>query len=354
MLLLFVVGPFSFWSVSAQDLTRDQALKIGSDNDGAGNGKFWFEHGDSSPPFTHAGHINISRGSGVFLTLNDGATSGLGVDAPHEDGSETRLDFFTSSNGKGWVAAHVLKPEIEETAPEGPRDERSPVHRALSPAAELAIEEGDLDFLASLLKRGLQINEALDFEDGDTLLHAATSWQKVDIVKFLLQNGADRTIRDRYGDRPIDAAIGREHEELCVILSMPEDKDTVVDEIPSGLIAELLPHQTNDEIIFVSWNDRDPSAELLAEIQKTAPEARPASQMKTLSRRPLGANSSYQDKESKEFGTLIEVGLKNEAEVWIASVRTSTGPIMAGGGWRGKARKGYGYWFTYDVEFWDE
>jgi ankyrin repeat protein len=249
---------------------------------------------------------------------------------------------------------HVLKPEIENTQPKVPRDERPSDHKALSGAAELAIEQGDLDFLGLLFKKGLLVNEALNFEDGDTLLHVATSWGKLDIVKFLLEVGADPTIRNHYGDRPIDTAISDKEEDLSALLARPDDEEAMVDGIPSGLIEAILPNRTQNEIIFISWNRANPGPELLAEIRKTVPNARPASRKKTLDRRPLGAHSWYQDTESKEFGTLIEVSLDNEGEIWTAAVRRSVGPVMAGGGWKGKARKRYGYWHTYDVNGWDE
>lgn len=352
--LILFISVLSFQCAVAQDLNLDEALKMGSDNGGVGNGEFWFSQGDSSPPFLHAGHITISRGSHISLTLNDGSTDGLGVDAPYDDGSQTRLDFFTSSNGKGWVAVHVLKPEIENTQPKAPRDERPSNHRALSGAAELAIDQGDLDFLGLLFKKGLKVNEALDFEDGDTLLHVATWRGKLDIVKFLLDAGADPTIRNHYGDRPIDTAISGKEEDLCALLARPDEEEAMVDGIPSGLIEAILPKRTQNEIIFISWNRADPAPELLAEILRTVPNARPASRMNTLDRRPLGAHSRYQDTESKEFGTLIEVILDNEGEIWTAAVRRTNGPVMAGGGWKGKARKKYGYWYTYDVSGWDE
>jgi len=347
--ILLLIGTIVVTAVSAKDLTRAQALKIGSDNDGVKNGKFWLEKGDASPPFNHVGHIIISGGNQISLTLNGTNIAGHIMHAPYDDGSQTRLDFFVSSNGKGWVVAHVLKPEIKDTRPEKPRDVRPAKHKALASAAKLAIEEGDLDFLKLLFKKGLKVNEALEFKDGDTLLHEATSWKRLDVVKFLLESGADPRIRNRYGKRPIDAVItgeSKKDKDLCALLARPNDKDTMVEGIPSGLIAELLPHQSKKEIIFVSWNGADPSPEMLAEIRKTVPNARAASRMVTLERRPLGAHTWYQDKKSKEFGSLIEVSVKHAGEVWTASVRSTVAPALAGGGWAGKARKKYGYWFT--------
>lgn len=329
-------------------------MKIGSDNDGAGNGSFWFEQGDASPPFTHAGHIVISRGSQITLTVNGPGTAGLGVDAPYHDESQTRLDFFTSSKGTGWVVAHVLKPEIADTRPAPPKDERPSVHQALCSAAELAIREGDLEFLKMLIKRGLQINEALDFEEGHTALHRAVWHGEIDIVKYLLEQGADREARNRFGERPIDEAIQLRADKLYPLLAKPPAKDEMVDGIPVGVLEQVLPRGAGDEVFFVSWDEKDPSPELLASIRKILPKARPASRMKTLERRPLGAHSWYQDKDNREFGSLIEVKLGSTGEIWTARVRTTVGPVMAGGGWEGQVSKAHGYWHLDGRRGWDE
>ena len=351
--LLILTGVSLSISVRANDLTREEALKIGHDNNGAKNGEFWFEHGDSSPPFVHSANIIISRGSQVHLAWS-GDDSGVGVDAPYDDGSETRLDFFTSSKGHGWITAHVLKPEIVSTRPEPPRDQRPPTHIALSPAAELAIHEGDLDFLKVLMKRGLKVNEALDFQRGNTLLHEAISARNLEIGKFLLTKGASPETRSRYGERPIDQAINAKQKDFCNLLAKPRGDENKIDGIPTGLIQEVLPHNSMNEIVFVSWNNQDPSADVLMEICKSIPDARVKSKMETIDRRPLGARSWYRDKETHEFGTLIEVDLHEVKDYWTATVRESVGPVMAGGGQKCNIRKVYGYWHTYDVEGWDE
>ena len=353
-IIILLTAAFPLQPLLAQGLTREQAMKIGSDNDGVGNGTFWYEHGDSSPPFTHAGHIIISYGNHVVLTLNDREISGLGVDSPYDDGRTTRLDIYTSAKGKGWVVTHVLKPEVEASRPKPPRDTRPDAHKALSSAAEMAVNEGDRDFLALLFKRGLKVNVALDFEKGDTLLHTAAHSGKLKIVKYLLQKGADPALRDRHGRRPIDIAISIDNKELCALFAKPENQEPAFDGVPADLIQELLSRNSTNEMVFVKWNGKDPTADLLTEIRKTLPKARPASKMIILDRSPLGAHSWYQDKETKEFGSLIEVSLTNDGAVWNTTVRDSVGPVMAGGGWGAKARKKYGYWYLYDENGWDE
>ena len=355
ILLLILTGVLFSIRVEAKDLSRDEALKIGHDNDGPANGEFWFEHGDASPPFTHAGRIIISRGSAVAYAVNDGTAETM-VDAPSDDGSQTRVDFFTSAKGQGWVTAHVLKPEVPVKPPEPPRDERPAEHRYLTNAAELAIEKNDTVFLKSLFKHGLLINEALDFEKGNSLLHEAVWSGKTEMVKFLLKNGAQRDIQDRSGSPPIEAAILTKQKTICNLLAKPGGKEKKIDGIPTGLIAKLLPHDPSEakELHFISWNGQDPPAAILAEMTKSLPKARPESKMKTLDRWPQGARSSYQDADSKEFGTLIQIDLQEAGDHWTATIRTTTGPALAGGGQKVKLRKAYGYWYTYDEEGWDE
>lgn len=336
--------------------TREQALKIGADNGGVGNGKFWFEDGDASPPFVHAGHIEISPGNEVFRKLNGDPYAGSMADAPHDDGSLTRVDFFTSSNGKGWIAVHVLKPEVEPAKKKAAVDNRPEEHLKLASAGELAVFGGDMEFLALLLSKGLEINLPIDSESGDTLLHKAVDSGQPGTVEFLLRKGADRGIRNHYGSKPIKYAISRKDGKLCKLLEVSEEKAPVINGVPAGLIEQLLWDSSRDEPTFITWNGKDPDQELLAEIRKTIPHARPASGMVTLERRPLGAETWYQDKESKEFGQLVEVTAEKDKEgkIWNVSVRKSAGPVMAGGGRRAKMREEYGCWTDFDHEFWAE
>lgn len=173
-------------------------------------------------------------------------------------------------------------------------------------------------------------------------------------MQYLLENNADPDIRNRHGERAINLAIEYQAPELCELLAKPEAEEKFVEGIPVGIIETVLPHRSTEEIVFVSWNDRDPSPEMLAAIRKTLPKARTASRMKTLERRPLGAHSWYRDTETDEFGSLIEVSLKKSDGKWLVKVRNTVGPAMAGGGWEGKLLKKYGYWIADDVGGWDE
>lgn len=323
-----------------QKLTRAEALQLGADNGGIGNGSFWHAHGDATPPFSHAGSIYISQGNSVTLELNDEKDTRVGLHPPSSDGSQTRLDFFTSKNGQGWVVSSVLEPEYVDEARETVSNELPPKHAELCHAAKLAISYDDTYFLEVLFVNGLQINEPLETEYGDTLLHEAC-WGKLDVVKFLLEHGADPSIRNLSGKLPIHNAIFGKEEEICKLLAGPEVEEPVVDQFPAGLIEAVLPYRYyRNEVMFVSWNDSDPSEALLAEIQKTIPRARPNSQMESVDRRPLGAPSYFRDKDSKEFGYQIIVKLNKDGDVWNVDV------CLAGeGGWEGIARQAYGYWY---------
>lgn len=65
--------------------------------------------------------------------------------------------------------------------------------------------QSGIDFSAALLKRGALIN-AVD-EYGQTALHHSLNFTKINHVKFLLSQGADHTIFDEAGLRPIGIVL---------------------------------------------------------------------------------------------------------------------------------------------------
>ena len=58
-------------------------------------------------------------------------------------------------------------------------------------------------------------------EAGDTALHRAASWGRVDTVRLLLQHGADKTIRNKIGKTPLDLA--KENAQTEVVNTLAAD-----------------------------------------------------------------------------------------------------------------------------------
>lgn len=147
------------------DFTREEALEFTRTVDGKELGKLWFDHGKAKGPYRHAGRVLLPPGSHISYQYADGREMrnrmGLYV---NEEYWQVRLDFFTSAKGGGWLVCNIVEPEIKPTRPKRKKDKRPAAHKALAPAAELAIQRGDAEFLKVLLAKGLQVNEALDFK----------------------------------------------------------------------------------------------------------------------------------------------------------------------------------------------
>ncbi|SHK07885.1 hypothetical protein SAMN02745181_3204 [Rubritalea squalenifaciens DSM 18772] len=340
----------------AQSLKREEALAIGQKNDGLNDGVFWYTNGEDSPPFTHIAQFYVEPYTENEIKLK-GSDQPVRLHGGYEDEKRIRVDLFTASNGNGWITIHITPREIITSGPKE-RDDRDPIHKELSPAALVAFDHEDLDLLATLIKRGLKVNEAVDFESGDTLLHLAAISSNAKWVKFLLKNGADPEIWDRHGYLPITNLLTHSDGDaadkaVCELLAKAGD-EKVIETYPTGLIASVLPHNSPEIIYFIAWNGQDPSPAILKEIRKTLPQARPASRMETLKQRPRGAHSWYQDKQSQEFGTLVDIKLSKDGESWKTTVRVTVGPAMAGGGCSADMHKAYGYWYPKNKEGWEE
>ena len=74
----------------------------------------------------------------------------------------------------------------------------------LREAAQLAVYSGDLDLLQALLKAKLQMNAPVVPDSGDTLLHLAVSAGKLEVVRYLIKQGANPLVRDKWDQQPID------------------------------------------------------------------------------------------------------------------------------------------------------
>jgi hypothetical protein len=68
-----------------------------------------------------------------------------------------------------------------------------------------AAVRGDLRLVKALVSRGVEV-DAADV-DGQTGLHAAAFGNRIDVLEYLISQGADVNVLDRYGDSPLEKAL---------------------------------------------------------------------------------------------------------------------------------------------------
>lgn len=73
---------------------------------------------------------------------------------------------------------------------------------------------------AALLDAGAPI-DARDSESQATPLHRAASWGRVDVVKLLLERGADARLTDKSGHTALDLAVANGQNEAAALLRQP-------------------------------------------------------------------------------------------------------------------------------------
>lgn len=80
-----------------------------------------------------------------------------------------------------------------------------------------AIAKNDMASLEKLLKNGAEINKPNKFYK-ETPLNFAVRAERADCVKFLLEHGADKTIRDVWGKTPLENAKRLGYDEIARLL----------------------------------------------------------------------------------------------------------------------------------------
>lgn len=355
LLLALIMGRPASGKEPSEGMAREEALKFCRTLDGKESGSFWFEHGDKEGPYHHAGRIILSPGEEASYAVADadGDLSKTGLDVP-DGAAELHMDFFTGKSGHGWVVTHSFKPEIKPEADTKAVDKRSDRQKALGAAAELAIKEGNLEFLKMLVGQGLELNQYLNFEEKTTALSTAVWEDKLEIAKYLLEHGANKDFRGRYDERPITTAFDLKRDDLCKLLARPDEGEKTIAGTPTGLLEEIFCGQKPDDVFFVRWKDEDPPEELMGWLKQTHPNARPASRMETLDRRPLGARTWYRDKTDGKFGPLMEISIESVENDWKVRLRQSTGPFLAGGGNEMLYTRHHGYWMGKTLSSWCE
>lgn len=80
-----------------------------------------------------------------------------------------------------------------------------------------AIAKNDMALLEKLLKNGAEIDKPNKFYK-ETPLNFAVRAERADCVKFLLEHGADKTIRDVWGKTPLENAKRLDYDDIARLL----------------------------------------------------------------------------------------------------------------------------------------
>lgn len=79
---------------------------------------------------------------------------------------------------------------------------------------------GDIDIITDLLKKGVNVNFMDDY--GRTALYFACYQGQTQVVKMLLESGADKDIKDCKKRTPLDIAQKYEYQEIVALLTAPK------------------------------------------------------------------------------------------------------------------------------------
>jgi len=336
----------------------DEARELG-ETEGA---KFHAEFGDTEGPFHWIGSARTISSSYPDFRVRMGEGPSLFDSDVRDPAVSLKVYYFVNKKGNGLGVVYRAPTRGEHLPEDEPVDDRPTAHRALSEAAEYALISENKDLLANLIDSGLDVNLPVDLEGGTTALHLASLFENENIVSFLLSQGADPGVRDRFGDRAIDDAVGKNHTAICELLRLPEGTEEMIDGFPAKLVEEafLKREAPNGAAFFVSFNGNRASDDLLKLFRSHWPNSKiyPASEMVEGVSGRVGESRStsvYRHSGNAEHGYALQLSL-NEAEgdgfVW--SVRTASGPSLSGGGVKGIARKDYGYWIAEQTSSWDE
>jgi len=83
----------------------------------------------------------------------------------------------------------------------------------------IAISKGEIETVKQLIESGTKVNKKLN---GMTPLMYAARYNKVEIIKYLLQKGADRNIEDSQGFTALNyAELSNAYEAIAVLKSLP-------------------------------------------------------------------------------------------------------------------------------------
>jgi len=228
------------------------------------------------------------------------------------------------------------------------RSEPTDDHGMLAETAEWAIGRGNISLLEALLQAGLQIDEPLEDALEYGCLHFAALYNKPRVVDFLLDNGADASVRATSGDRPIDLAIQYAHRSVCTLLTQPEKEVSRVAGVPKSALEEIARLPKYDGIVFASLNGQDAPADLVKWLQQAWKDVRPGSHAEMSDSEADGETGQIRDQQSLEPGAKYSLNISETDTGFEWRVIFLQAPL-AGFRQEGRLREEYGYWIRSDV-----
>jgi ankyrin repeat protein len=118
----------------------------------------------------------------------------------------------------------------------------------VAPLAIFAVEKNDIQLLKDVMKLGGDI-VTNSTKEGTTALHAAVCEGNFEIVKFLVEQGADMDKQDKVGWTPRTLADHQCHEEIKNMFKEIEQDDKISYVIPP------IPNENGGSIIAKSYSD---------------------------------------------------------------------------------------------------
>ena len=261
--------------------------------------------------------------------------------------------------------------------------------------ARTAIFSDNTELFASLMKAGLQINRPMDEAGKELALHTAVTVGQMRMIKFLLDHGADRLIRDADDKRAIDL-LTRSDGDVAPIIELLKREPTDAEKkvlmgIPVPVWREVLGRadRTGDspgaqqpvlpkppKQTFISIKGKDPTPEMKPMLDAHYLGWQPDSRSEYVEPQKGESNSSlYRHKQTHQRGAKVQITivpssskkLAEDAEDMLVTylrkqnlpayefkVRRATGPALSGGGSGGFVVQLAGYWIKVGVRGWDE
>jgi len=213
---------------------------------------------------------------------------------------------------------------------------------------------GEVAAVRALLRDGFPINHMVDEEDGWTLLHYAVSHENDKLIRFLLKEGASRTICSKYGARPIDIAYEHTKTNVCMILALSSPPpDVLVDGVPEYIIEKLFRFKkgANDVKTMLWVNDEPASPELLDWLSGRGLKFGAGDSKKV--KNPDSGHKEWRDAKTGEKVTVCNLRVKKLSETRFSClIRFSEAPEPFTFFFSSEyeAAKEYGYWFMKIIE----